>query len=387
MADDGKTELGGHTKLRMVGQTYPADSVLRDLAGKSSVDLQGDLRLNFASRVGGWSFDASYQLVAFDGETFQLPDDKRRFFDFTAVLNQGSRSALLHRLDRLSIGYAGEKTVVRFGRQALSWGNGFFYAPMDLVNPFNPASVDTEYKTGDDMLTVQYLQNGGSDIQGAYVFRRDPVSGDVDGDESTIAFKYHGITGGGEFDVLVARHYGATVVGVGGNYAMGGAIWGGDLVFTRTDIDAYIQLTTNLSYSWNWAGRNMSGVLEYYFNGFGQRAGAYDPQSLIANPDLVLRLTRGESFTLGRHFLGSSVLIEMTPLWSVSPTVLANISDPSALFQLITNFSLSDNMSLLGSINIPLGGNGTEFGGIESGVPGRYLSRGAGVFAQIAWYF
>ena len=44
-------------------------------------------------------------------------------------------------------------------------------------------------------------------------------------------------------------------------------------------------------------------------------------------------------------------------------------------------------MSLLGSINIPLGGNGTEFGGIESGVPGRYLSRGAGVFAQIAWYF
>ena len=29
--------------------------------------------------------------------------------------------------------------MVRVGRQALSWGNGLSYAPMDLVNPFDPA--------------------------------------------------------------------------------------------------------------------------------------------------------------------------------------------------------------------------------------------------------
>ena len=34
-----------------------------------------------------------------------------------------------------------------------------------------------------------------------------------------------------------------------------------------------------------------------------------------------------------------------------------------------------------------MGGNGTEFGGPETGIPGRYLSYDVGVFAQIAWYF
>jgi hypothetical protein len=64
-----------------------------------------------------------------------------------------------------------------------------------------------------------------------------------------------------------------------------------------------------------------------------------------------------------------------------------NVEDPSALFQLVTTYSLSENMTFLGSINVPTGPSGTEFGGIESGLTGRYLSRGAGLFAQFAWYF
>ena len=76
----------------------------------------------------------------------------------------------------------------------------------------------------------------------------------------------------------------------------------------------------------------------------------------------------------------------MTPLWTITPTVLANIADPSALLQIVTSRSLSDNVTFLGSLNVPLGPTGSEFGGIESG-NGLYLSTGAGVFAQLAWYF
>jgi hypothetical protein len=90
---------------------------------------------------------------------------------------------------------------------------------------------------------------------------------------------------------------------------------------------------------------------------------------------------------VGRHYLVGSVMIEMTPLWSLSPTLLMNVSDPSGLLQLVTNYSLSDNMTLLGSLNFLVGSNGSEFGGIESGVPRRYFSTDAGVFAQWAWYF
>jgi hypothetical protein len=55
--------------------------------------------------------------------------------------------------------------------------------------------------------------------------------------------------------------------------------------------------------------------------------------------------------------------------------------------QLVTTRSLSDNLTFLGSLNLPLGSNGSEFGGIESETDGLYLSSGPGIFAQLGWYF
>jgi hypothetical protein len=198
---------------------------------------------------------------------------------------------------------------------------------MDLVNPF---------KAGDDMLYVQYLQDNGNDVQAAYVFRRDVVSGDAKADESTAAIKYHGFAGEAEYDLLLARSYGDAVIGVGAGRDIGGAVWSSDLVVTDTDLDTYVQFVSNVMYSWIWGGRNISGSLEYYFNGFGQSDGRYDPISLAMNPDLLVRLSRGELFTLGRHYFSANMMIEMSPLWILTPTVFMNVEDPSALFQLVT---------------------------------------------------
>jgi len=359
IADGNSYDFGGHSKLRMLAQSYPDDSLFRDLIGTNSIDGAGELRLNSAAKNDKWSLHADYQLVAINSDFLAagLPGDDSRLFDLTSVLHDSDKNAVLHRLDRFWVGYAGEKTVVRFGRQALSWGNGLLYAPMDLVNPFDPATIDTEYKTGDDMLYVQYLRDGGDDVQGAVVFRRNVLTGDVESDEATIALKYHGFAGEHEYDVLVAESYGDTVVGVGHVRSIGGAVWRGDVVVTDASDDTYIELVTNLSYSWVWGARNMSGALEYYYDGFD------------------------------RHYVAGSLAIEMSPLWMLTPTVLSNVNDPSGLLQIVTQYSLSDDMAFLGSLNVPLGANGTEFGGPDSGVPGRYLSTDVGVFAQLAWYF
>lgn len=358
-ADGTSYDFGGHSKLRLVAQSYPNDSLFRDVIGASSVDGVGELRLNSSAKSGKWFLHADYQLITINSDFLvaSLPEDDSRLFDLTGILDDSNKNALLHRLDRFWVGYAGEKTVVRFGRQALSWGNGLLYAPMDLVNPFDPATIDTEYKTGDDMLYMQYLRDSGDDIQGAVVFRRNVLTGDVESDEATIALKYHGFAGENEYDVLVAESYGSTVVGVGYAKSVGGAIWRGDVVATDSSDDRYVELVTNLSYSWVWGARNMSGAVEYYYDGFD------------------------------RHYVAGSLAIEMSPLWILTPTVLSNVNDPSGLLQVVTQYSLSDNMTFLGSLNIPLGANGTEFGGPESGVPGKYLSTDAGVFAQFAWYF
>ena len=55
--------------------------------------------------------------------------------------------------------------------------------------------------------------------------------------------------------------------------------------------------------------------------------------------------------------------------------------------QIITQNDLRQNLTFLGSVNIPVGANGTEFGGIDSGIPGTYFSTDLSVFAQVAWYF
>lgn len=387
-ADETHHEFGGYAKLRGVGQWFPSDSLYRDVVGSSALDVTADLRFNLNSRMDAWTFDASWQIVGLSADSLPLsglPNDDRRLFDLTDVISESREEAVLHRLDRLWLGYASEKAVLRFGRQALSWGNGLFYAPMDLVNPFDPAAIDTEYKAGDDMLYLQYLRDSGDDVQAAWVLRRDPLTGDIASNQATMAFKYHGFAGQGEFDLLVAQSYGDTVIGIGAGHSVGGAVWSADLVVTDTDLDTYLQFVTNLAYSWTWRGKNMSGALEFYHNGFG--VSRYDPANISANPDLLARVERGELFALGRNYLAGSVMIEMTPLWSLTPMLLLNIEDPSALLQLVSNVSLGDNLTLLGSLGVPLGANGSEFGGIESIVPGRYLASDGGLLVQLAWYF
>lgn len=358
-ADDSNYEFGGHTKLRLLGQSYPDDSLFNDLVGSTSLDAAGELRLNFSTKRDQWSFFADYQLLALHSEFLPigLPSDERRLFDLTSVSNESDDTAFAHRLDRFWVGYTGDRAVIRFGRQALSWGNGLFFSPMDLVNPFDPTTIDTEYKTGDDMLYLQYLRDSGDDWQAAVVARRDPLSGDVDSDQSTVALKYHGFAGEHEYDVLLAESYGDTVVAFGGTRSIGGAIWRGDVVVTDSSADTVVEVVTNLSYSWVWRDKNVSGGFEYYYDG------------------------------IDSNYLAASMMIEMSPLWMVTPTLISNASDQSALLQMVTQYSLSDNMTFLGSINVPLGANGNEFSGPESGVPNRYLSFDFAVFAQLAWYF
>jgi hypothetical protein len=395
-------EYGGHSKTRLLGSSFPDNSVFYSLTGYSSLDLESDLRLNFEADNGPWSFDLAYQLFAGYGDRIEytrllpeealklfnrLPNDDHRLFDLTNVLKDDGKFAALHRLDRVSFSYTGEKLVIRAGRQAITWGNGFFFSPMDIVNPFDPAAIDTEYKSGDDMLYGQYLKNSGDDFQAAVVFRRNLFTGAVESDQRTTAIKYHGISGESEFDLLVADSYDNTTIGIGGNRSIGGAILRGDIVVTDTNSGTTTEFVTNLTYSWVWATKNVSGVIEYYFNGFGQADGQYSPTDLAQNPELLRRLARGQTFALGRHYVAGGLNIEVTPLWMLSPNIFSNIEDGSALFQLVTRNNLGENMEFLGALNLPLGPDGSEYGGIPSGTDGLFLSSNASIFAQFAWYF
>lgn len=401
-ADDTTYNLGGRIRPQFSFTSYPDNSFFQGVFGSTSEDLNLDARVVFEVGHGRWSVDVDYQLIALYGDRVEfsrelpeelrilyphLPTDRTRLFDLTWVHHDSGRTAVLSRLDRLSVGYSTDKVVLKFGRQAISWGNGLVYNAMDIFNPFDPAAVDKEYKTGDDMVYGQYLRDNGDDLQGVAVFRRDVETGDVEADAGSLAFKYHGMLGAGEYDALVSRHFGDTLVGAGGNRSLGGAVWQGDLVVTLTDDAAVPSVVTNLTYSWVWGGKNFSGGAEYFYNGFGQADGCYSLECLGDNPELLQRIARGELFTVGRHYVALNAMIEIHPLFKLTPILFANVGDPSTLFQMLFQYDPRESLVLVGSVNLPVGADGTEFGGLPTDVPGLYLSSGPSLILQLGWYW
>ena len=399
---DTTFDLGGRVSPQIAINTYPDNSAFRDIFGSSSVDSAFDARVVFGVQHDRWRFDVDYQLVGIYADRLEfsrelppelrilfphLPNDRTRLFDLTHVFTDSGKTAAYQRLDRLAVGFTSDHVVMKFGRQAITWGNGLIYNVMDIFNPFDPAAVDKEYKTGDDMLYGQYLHSGGNDVQGVMVFRRDPFTGDVEVDRGSLALKYHHMASISEYDALVAQHYGDTLVGAGANFSIGGAVLRGDLVVTFTDDDSVPSLVTSLSQSWIWGGKNVSGVAEYFYNGFGQGDGCYSFDCLADNPDLLERLARGELFTLGRHYIALSAMIEVTPLFLLTPNVFLNVADPSALVQVVLQNDLRENLLLWSAVNVPIGSDGTEFGGAATEIPGLYLSSGPSASVQLVWYW
>lgn len=199
--------------------------------------------------------------------------------------------------------------------------------------------------------------------------------------------KYHGFSGDQEYDLLAAEHYGEAVFAAALSRDFAGAVWRADLVWAQTESNAVFSGVAGISYSGVMHGHNWTGFMEYYYNGFGQVDGNYSPAALASNPELLKRLARGELFNLGRHYLGVSMGYELTPLLIITPNLFINLTDPSALAQLQLAYDWKQDLQVLGALNLPIGADGSEYGGIETGLPGLYLSTGLSVFAQLSWYF
>ncbi|MFV8816167.1 hypothetical protein [Haliea sp. E17] len=390
---------GGHLKGRAQLAQYPDDSLFRQQLGEYDAGAAGVARLRFTGARGGFSFNADYQLIAQYAEPLALPvsggsfydsarapDDQRRWWDLTDVIERDEDFLLEQRLDRLNLTWTSDKAVVRFGRQAVSWGNGLIYTPMDFLNPFDPAAVDTEYKAGDDMLYAQYLLDSGDDLQFVNVQRRD-AQGDVSQAVSSTALKFHGFAATREYDLLLAQHYDEAVIGAGGLLDVGEAVVRGDLVLSDSDEGWKASLVLDWTWSWAWRGRNFSAVAEYFFNGFGLRESDYDLAALETDDELARRLARGELFTIGRHYAAGSLLLEWTPLLNLTGNLFYNLGDGSALAQGVAQWDLAQNWQLLGALNLPLGPEGTEYGGLETAYEGLTLGTGPSLFLQLAWYF
>jgi hypothetical protein len=293
------------------------------------------------------------------------PDDSRRLMDLTDTIYDDDNHIFYHRLDRLYMTVMPERGVIRAGRQAVTWGHGMLFNPMDLFNPFSPSDIEREYKIGDDMVLTQFSVDSIGDFQFLYVPRREPVSGDVEWDQSSLAGKLHIAKNTTEFDIMAAKHYKDTVVGIGSVGYLGDTAWRLDGVWTFIDkgcnSDDYLSFVANIDYSWVGWGKNFYGYMEYYFNGLchNRYTDSY------TNQNISDRFERGELYTLGRNYLSGHVRVEFHPLFNAYLTVINNVEDPSGVFQPRAAWDITQNAQITVGGNIYYGGRDTEYGGYK----------------------
>ncbi|MEJ2156549.1 MAG: hypothetical protein P8X96_14510 [Desulfobacteraceae bacterium] len=387
MADDSSSEWGGH--IRVIGAlSNPDDTSIYQFADTGTLfDRQGEVRIKYQRFMGSqWIFEAHYELVGRQGDTLQnnnrlraiLPaetaarltskqgiDDDRRLMNLTHALGDGEDYLLFHRLDRFNLTFQTPSATFRAGRQALTWGNGLLFNPMDLFNPFAPTTIQRDYKVGDDMFHVQLPVRTG-EVQLLYLPRRNPLTGDIDTDQSSLAGKWHFPLAGMEFDLMAARHYDDLVLGAGATGYIGGAAWRTDVVYTLADedadISAYWQIVANMDYAWQWGGRNLYGLVEFYYNGLNRHD---DYTAALSDPAVSGKINRGELYTLGETYLAGQLGIELHPLVQLRLIAIVNIGDPSTLVQPQLAWDVAQDLQLVLGAEFGWGGDASEFGGFD----------------------
>jgi len=403
-------------RLKAIGSaTFARDDTIFEPVGTGTyLNLDTDLRINNDTFLGDWGhLETQYEAILvggkarekrqdlrkifpnFEGSTVFLGaslKDDRRLMDLTHTIKEEDSYILVQRLDRLNFTFKPSWGSVRVGRQAITWGNGLIFNPMDLFNPFPPADIQRDYKVGDDMALAQVALTHSAALQLLYVVRRDPDTNNVEADRNSLAGQIHFAAGTTEFDIMATRHFDDYVVGIGSSGIWGGAAWRMDATATFLDdgqgqnTQNYLSGVANLDYSWIWWKKNFYGLLEYYYNGLGES----DYPGALSNPDITNRLTRGELFVLGKHYISAEIQMELHPLFKIFFTGINNMHDPSGILQPRAVWSMSQNLEMKIGANIFYGDNGdpgSEFGGFI--IPGTNIhSRSANsAYLWFNYYF
>ena len=353
-------EVNQHLKYSFSAFHFDDDSVFLPFEDQDQQLHDINYRANLSTSLSAFNFEAHYQLQLLNSQQLDnyIDPDNNRLFDFSSVIDEQNNQLMHHRLDRLSLGYSTATTTTRFGRQAVTWGNGFVFNVMDIFNPFSPTAIDKEYKPGDDMLYFQLLTEKAADWQFIHLLRRDN-NDDIESEQASSAIKLQSTFSSLDIDLLLARHYRDNIIGLGISQPIKDSLWRFDITHTQLDSGKSVtSVSTNIDYSWQSLGKNFYCFLEYYHNGFGIRD-ASDPLSL----SLTTRLSRGELFARFRNYLSAGLRIELHPLLNFSPTLINNLDDQSSLLSLSLDYSWQQNLNLSTQLVSGLGDSQSEYNG------------------------
>ena len=402
---EDRLDWGGHLKNRVTlslpsddglltaGETDPLWDEQAELRLKAAYHVTPDITLEVHNETYYLASGTKRALSFLGGSASAYPgvglNDDRRLLDLTWNIEEDRDELWLTRFDRLFCTLDYSDGYLRVGRQAITWGHGLLFNPMDVFSPFAPTTLDRDYKQGEDAVLFEHrLGESLGDVTLLQVFRRDPDSEDAEWSQFSLAGKYHTFIPGTQTEVtcIAGKHFEDLVFGAGLVGYLGGAACRLDATLTRLQGgDTFSSMTANLDYAWMWWGKNLYGWVEVYYNGLGQ--GRKDYEDAWNRESVRERLDRGELFVRGRWYLDTQVRIELHPLVNLYVNTITNVLDPSGIVQPYITWDVTQNVGLHLAGTFYWGAEETEYGGVP--VPGTQWTDKppTTLYSWVAWYF
>lgn len=302
------------------------------------------------------SLDPVFSELVVQGLGVTTGDDRRVDTEVDLVDEEGLR--LTHDLDRAVLGLYFDAIDLYLGRQAIRWGVSEMFPVADRFAPLSPFELDTIQRPGID------AARGITTLTPEWEL--DMVVADRGPDEPLSAgarlqyfgFDFEAYAGGGRFWNRAS--------GLGGIswlledwrlFAEGEMLW--NLDDSELDRPRATVGARRMAMDWQVG-------FEYHYNGFGVAPGegyadAFD------QPELG----RGETYFLGRHYLGVDGMYFAEPELGTGGGLLVNVVDPSLVVFPILQYEIAQRFMVGAGAYVGFGERPTvEFGdGGEEGVP------------------
>ena len=263
-----------------------------------------------------------------------------RYLDMETVHSRRNDQVLFSEIDRLTMRWNASRLTMTAGRQAVSWGEAFFYNIGDLFGAFPITETNRRYKPGIDALTTDLPLGVFSNLSLVV----------VPGDDSEDSYAANCIfpLGSGTFSLTGGRILDDDKGGAGYTVDIAGTqVYSSLLVTSASDGDDYTQFVAGAERQ---VGPYTLILGEIYRNGWG--TGDPDDYSALL---LSGEFRSGNVLTLGRYSLAFSLSRQVSPLVTFTPALFANLSDSSALVRLDGSWSISDLTDLTGGLFLGLG--------------------------------
>lgn len=340
--DDGwELELGGYlrafTGLHDRGYDIPLDGEPSD--DRTSGLHSQLLRVRWLARGDGWALELHNRLQArvatVDAQQVvgigvsALPD---RLVDLRSELVDGQRLDVWHDIDRLALTVFTPAVDVTVGRQAITWGTSALFPVADLWAAFSPFEQDTEEKAGVDAVRALFSPTDRLEMDAVVAHR---------GSSEDLSAGVRGVVGLPSMDLWA---------GAGKFWRQMMVLGGATVLLDETRLRAEAVLPYNLdreelldprvTLGADWLRGSLAVTAEYHFNGLG--SSDTDRYAAVAATE---PFQRGESYYLGRHYLGTAASWspDVENRWTLALTALVNAGDGSAALTPMTSYDLGQS--------------------------------------------